>query len=41
MRIEGKEIELPLLMQNPFSTAPLEKSQKNVDQIIYQSILGI
>ena len=30
MRIEGKEIELPLLMQNPFSTAPLEKSQKSL-----------
>jgi len=30
MRIEGKEIELPLLMQNPFSTAPLEKGQKGL-----------
>lgn len=30
MRIEGKEIELPQLMQNPFSTAPLEQSQKSL-----------
>jgi len=30
MRIEGKEIELPLLLQNPFSTAPLEKGQKSL-----------
>ena len=30
MRIEGKEIELPLLLQNPFSTAPLEEAQKGL-----------
>jgi len=30
MRIEGKEIELPLLLQNPFSTAPLEGGQKSL-----------
>ena len=30
MRIEGKEIELPLLLQNPFSTAPLEEGQKSL-----------
>ncbi len=30
MRIEGKEIELPLLLQNPFSTAPLEGGQKDL-----------
>ena len=30
MRIEGKEIELPLLLQNPFSTAPLESGQKGL-----------
>jgi len=30
MRIEGKEIELPQLLQNPFSTAPLEKGQKSL-----------
>ena len=30
MRIEGKEIELPLLFQNPFSTSPLEEGQKSL-----------
>jgi type II secretory pathway predicted ATPase ExeA len=30
MRIEGKEIELPLLLQNPFSTTPLEEGQKSL-----------
>ena len=30
MRIEGKEIELPHLLQNPFSTAPLEGGQKSL-----------
>ena len=30
MRIEGKEIELPQLLQNPFSTAPLEEGQKSL-----------
>jgi len=30
MRIDGKEIELPLLLQNPFSTAPLEGGQKSL-----------
>jgi type II secretory pathway predicted ATPase ExeA len=30
MRIEGKEIELPLLFHNPFSTSPLEEGQKSL-----------
>lgn len=30
MRIEGKEIELPVLLQNPFSTSPLEEGQKGL-----------